>query len=253
LGKEGKGAWRGAVQAVSVGPMTRTVLPPSWQPVLAPVLDTPEARRLGGWLKTQEAAGKIIYPPRGQRLAALELTPLDAVRVVILGQDPYHGPGQAHGLSFSVPDRVPLPPSLLNIYKELRDDLGLALPASGNLSPWARQGVLLLNNALTVEAGQAGSHQKRGWEAITDAAVAAVARRAEPSVFILWGSHAQGKAARLPELADDTRHLVIRSPHPSPLSAHRGFFGSKPFSRANAFLAAHGRGTVEWSAVEDSA
>ena len=214
--------------------------------MLQPVLATQEARRLGGWLRAEEAAGKRIYPPRGQRLAALELTPLDKVKVVILGQDPYHGPGQAHGLSFSVPQGVPPPPSLVNIYKELKSDLGIGPPAHGDLSHWAKQGVLLLNNALTVEAGQAGSHQNRGWEAITDAAVAAVAARPEPSVFILWGSHAQAKAARIPELTDSDRHLVIRSPHPSPLSAHRGFFGSKPFSRANAFLEANGRGAIDW-------
>ncbi len=226
--------------------MAQDNLPPSWSPVLQPVLATQEARRLGGWLRAEETAGKRIYPPRGQRLAALELTPLDKVKVVILGQDPYHGPGQAHGLAFSVPQGVPPPPSLVNIYKELKSDLGIGPPDHGDLSHWAKQGVLLLNNALTVEAGQAGSHQNRGWEAITDAAVAAVAARPEPSVFILWGSHAQAKAARIPELTNSDRHLVIRSPHPSPLSAHRGFFGSKPFSRANAFLEANGRGTIDW-------
>lgn len=226
--------------------MAQDNLPSSWSPVLQPVLATQEARRLGGWLRAEETAGKRIYPPRGQRLAALELTPLDKVKVVILGQDPYHGPGQAHGLAFSVPQGVPPPPSLVNIYKELKSDLGIGPPDHGDLSHWAKQGVLLLNNALTVEAGQAGSHQNRGWEAITDAAVAAVAALPEPSVFILWGSHAQAKAARIPELTNNDRHLVIRSPHPSPLSAHRGFFGSKPFSRANAFLEANGRGAIDW-------
>ena len=224
-----------------------TDIPPGWQAVLEPVLATPEARRLGGWLRAQSDAGKAIYPPEGSRLRALELTPLDEVKVVILGQDPYHGPGQAMGLSFSVPEGVPPPPSLRNIYKELADDCGIAVPASGDLTAWARQGVLLLNNTLTVEAGQAGSHAGRGWDAITDACVAAVARREDPAVFILWGSHAQKKAARIGELAEPTRHLVIRSPHPSPLSAHRGFFGSKPFSRANAFLESAGRGTIDWS------
>ena len=221
-------------------------VPQSWQPALEPVLKAAEARRLGGWLKAEEANGKTIYPPRGQRLRALELTPLDKVKVVILGQDPYHGPGQAHGLCFSVPEGVQVPPSLVNIYKELRDDLGVAIPPHGNLEHWAKQGVLLLNNALTVAAGQAGSHQNRGWEAITDAAVAAVARRAEPSVFILWGSHAKKKAMRVPELAHNARHLILTAPHPSPLSAHSGFFGSKPFSKANAFLKAHGRGEIDW-------
>ena len=221
-------------------------VPDSWRNALDPVLTAPEARRLGGWLRTEEEAGKAIYPPRGQRLRALELTPLDQVKVVILGQDPYHGPGQAHGLSFSVPQGVRQPPSLVNILKELQDDLGIARPDHGNLESWAKQGVLLLNNALTVEAGQAGSHQMRGWEAITDAAVAAVAERAEPSVFVLWGSHAQKKAQRISALRGK-RHLVIHSPHPSPLSAHRGFFGSRPFSKANAFLEANGRGAVDWS------
>ena len=216
-------------------------LPASWAPVLEPVLTTPEARRLGGFLRAEEEAGKAIYPPQGCRLRALELTPLQEVKVVILGQDPYHGPGQAMGLSFSVPDGVPHPPSLRNIFKELADDCAIPAPASGDLTPWARQGVLLLNNSLTVEGGQAGSHAGRGWDAITDACVAAVAQRDEPAVFILWGSHAQKKASRIAELNADeqgqrARHCVIRSPHPSPLSAHRGFFGSKPFSRANAFL-----------------
>jgi len=225
--------------------MAETV-PPSWQAALNPVLATPEARRLGGWLRAEEAAGKAIYPPRGTRLAALALTPLDRVRVVILGQDPYHGPGQAHGLSFSVPPGVRPPPSLVNMLKELKADLGIeAPPGHGTLTHWAEQGVLLLNNALTVEAGLAGSHQRRGWEAITDAAVAAVVARPEPSVFVLWGSHAQAKAARVPGL-NDGRHLVLRAPHPSPLSAHRGFFGSKPYSQANAFLAANGRAGVDW-------
>lgn len=226
-------------------------LPESWRPVLEPVLATRPLRALGGFLKAEEAAGKAIYPPRGKRLAAFELTPLDEVRVVILGQDPYHGPGQAHGLAFSVPAGVRVPPSLANIRKELASDLGVPPRADGDLSGWARQGVLLLNNALTVEAGQAGSHAGRGWEDLTDAAVAAVAARAVPAVFLLWGSHAAAKAARVPDLADVSeggRHCVIRSPHPSPLSAHRGFFGSRPFSRANVFLEAHGRGAIDWSA-----
>lgn len=222
-----------------------TAIPASWRPALEPVLATPPLRALGGWLQAEEAAGKTIYPPRGTRLAALELTPLEAVRVVILGQDPYHGPGQAHGLAFSVLPGVRVPPSLVNIYKELHSDLGLAPARHGYLEGWARQGVLLLNNALTVEAGAAGSHQNRGWEALTDAAIAAVAARADPCVFLLWGSHAQKKAARVPGL-NEGRHLVLRAPHPSPLSAHAGFFGSRPFSQANAFLDRHGRGTIDW-------
>ena len=225
-------------------------IPPAWASVLDSVLAAPEARKLGGWLRAEEDAGKVIYPPRGSRLRALELTPPDAVKVVILGQDPYHGPGQAHGLAFSVAEGVPPPPSLANIFRELHDDLGIERPAHGNLEAWAREGVLLLNNSLTVEQASAGSHTGRGWEAITDAVVAAVAARAEPSVFILWGSHAQGKAARIAGLGAQSdggsRHLVLKSPHPSPLSSYRGFFGSKPFSKANAFLEAAGRGAVDW-------
>jgi uracil-DNA glycosylase len=225
--------------------MAETV-PDSWRAALDPVLALPESRRLGGWLRAEEQRGATIYPPRGARLKALELTPLDEVKVVILGQDPYHGPGQAHGLCFSVPDGVRIPPSLANIYKEIESDLGVPRRATGNLEPWARQGVLLLNTSLTVEAGKAASHAGKGWEAITDAAVAAVAAREVPSVFILWGNHARRKAANVPQLAPGGPHLVLTSAHPSPLSAHAGFFGSKPFSKANAFLEAHGRGAIAW-------
>lgn len=220
-------------------------IPESWCAALEPVLATPEARRLGGWLRAQENAGGTIYPPRGSRLRALELTPLDAVKVVILGQDPYHGPRQAMGLSFSVPRGERPPPSLANIFKELEADCGIPRPSHGDLTGWARQGVLLLNSALTVEAGKAGSHARRGWEALTDVCVAAVAGRDVPTVFVLWGNHAQAKAARIPRLASGP-HCVITSPHPSPLSAHRGFFGSRPFSRANAFLTENGRRAIDW-------
>lgn len=230
--------------------MTRETIPESWRSVLEPALASPSARKLGGWLRAEEAAGKVVYPPRGTRLAALALTPLETVRCVILGQDPYHGPGQAHGLAFSVQPGVRVPPSLVNIYKELEADLGLPRAATGDLSPWARQGVLLLNNTLTVEAGQAGSHAGRGWDAVTDACVAAVAASDHPTVFILWGSHARKKASRLPALAramaGRANHLVLISAHPSPLSAHNGFFGSRPFSQTNAFLQEHGRGAIDW-------
>lgn len=229
--------------------MTATVgnqpVPSSWRPALDPVLATPQARQLGGWLQAEEDAGKRVFPPRGARLHALELTPLDEVKVVILGQDPYHGPGQAHGLAFSVPEGVRVPPSLVNIYKELATDCAVVAPRHGNLEHWARQGVLLLNNALTVEDGKAGSHQNRGWEAITDAVIAAVAAKTEPCVFLLWGNHAKKKALRVPGLLS-SHHLVLTSPHPSPLSAYAGFFGSRPFSQANAFLEAHGRGRIDW-------
>ena len=227
--------------------MASDEIPESWRGALDPVLATPEARRLGGWLRAEEEAGKTIFPPRGSRLAALAATPLPDVRVVILGQDPYHGPGQAHGLSFSVQDSVKQPPSLVNIFKELESDLGIARPQTGNLTPWAKQGVLLLNNTLTVEAGQAGSHAGRGWDAITDACVAAVVEQGAPTVFVLWGSHAKKKAGRVKGLGTAEHHLVLTSVHPSPLSAHSGFFGSKPFSQANAFLEAQGRGTIDWT------
>ncbi|WP_298471065.1 uracil-DNA glycosylase [uncultured Erythrobacter sp.] len=222
-------------------------IPESWREALEPALTTPEARKLGGWLRAEEDAGKTIFPPRGQRLAALAMTPLDKVKVVILGQDPYHGPGQAHGLAFSVQDGVKVPPSLVNIYKELESDCGIARPATGNLTPWAKQGVLLLNNTLTVQSGNAGSHAGRGWDAITDAAVAAVAERGDPTVFILWGSHAKKKGGRVRALGSGDHHLVLTSPHPSPLSAHGGFFGSRPFSQTNVFLEANGCGAVDWS------
>ncbi len=225
--------------------MPHTSIPEPWRATLEPILATPVLRALGAWLHAEQAAGKVIYPPRGMRLAALDLTPLEAVRVVILGQDPYHGAGQAHGLAFSVQRGVKVPPSLANIYKELHSDLGIAPARHGHLEAWARQGVLLLNNALTVEAAQAGSHHKRGWGTLTDAVIAAVAARDTPTVFMLWGSHAQKKAARVPGLIDGP-HLVLQAPHPSPLSAYAGFFGSKPFSQANTFLAAHGRGTIDW-------
>ena len=219
-------------------------VPPSWREALDPVLATPEARRLGGFLKAEEAAGKAVYPPRGVRLAALDLTPLDTVKVVILGQDPYHGPGQAHGLSFSVQPGVRVPPSLVNIYKELHTDLGLPIPKHGNLTRWAEQGVLLLNTALTVREGasKAGSHLSLGWGAVTDAVIAAVSRQRPHVVFLLWGNPAQTKRP----LIDESRHLVIASAHPSPLSARRGFFGSKPFSRANVWLEERGEKPIAW-------
>ena len=231
-------------------PMSDTV-PTSWQPALAPALAAPEGVRLAEFLQNEAAQGKRIYPPQGTRLAALDLTPLGGVKVVILGQDPYHGAEQAHGLAFSVQDGVRVPPSLANIYKELHADLGIPPAPHGNLSAWARAGVLLLNAALTVEEAQAGSHQKKGWEAITDAVVAAVAAKPEPCVFILWGSHAQKKAAQVPGLnaGAEGRHLVLTAPHPSPLSAHRGFLGCRHFSQANAFLAAKGRGAIDWRLV----
>ena len=241
----GRGLWIWREVGRNVSCMNELV-PDSWKAALAPALSREVGRSLEDFLSAQEAAGKAIYPPRGSRLKALELTPLEKVKVVILGQDPYHGPGQAMGLAFSVPQGVKLPPSLRNIYKELASDLGQAMPAHGDLTKWAQEGVLLLNTTLTVEEGKAGSHAGRGWDAVTDACIAAVAAREDPAVFILWGSHAQAKAKRIPALQSG-RHLVIESPHPSPLSAYRGFFGSRPFSRANEFLQASGLGPVDWT------
>jgi uracil-DNA glycosylase len=197
------------------------------------------------FLLAEREAGKRIFPAGSNWFRALDLTPLDEVRVVILGQDPYHGEGQAHGLCFSVPNGVQPPPSLINIFKELASDLGIQRPGHGFLEHWARQGVLLLNSVLTVQMGQAGSHRDRGWERFTDAVVRLVNAKPEPVVFMLWGSYAQKKAAFV-----DPRHLVLKAPHPSPLSAHSGFFGCKHFSQANAFLEAHGQRPIDWALPE---
>jgi uracil-DNA glycosylase len=223
-----------------------SALSESWRAALGPVLLTPEMRALERTLAAEAAAGKTIYPPPALRFAAFERTPLPRVRAVILGQDPYHGPDQAHGLAFSVPPGARVPPSLRNIYRELEADLGLPRPDHGNLACWADQGVLLLNTALTVEAGRAGSHHNRGWEALTDAAITAVAALQTPVAFLLWGAHAQKTAARVPRLQEGP-HLLLRAPHPSPLSARTGFFGCQHFSQTNAFLSANGRGTIDWS------
>jgi uracil-DNA glycosylase len=215
----------------------------SWRAPLTPVFATPAMQQLKAFLAAERAAGKAIYPRPAEWFAALDATPLEAVRVVILGQDPYHGPGQAHGLAFSVQPGVRVPPSLSNIYKELETDLNIPRAHHGHLMHWAQQGVLLLNNVLTVEDGQAASHQRRGWEGFTDAVVALVNARKQPVVFLLWGSHAQKKAAQV----DAEKHLVLKAAHPSPLSAHGGFFGCRHFSRANAFLVAQGMEPVDWA------
>jgi uracil-DNA glycosylase len=218
----------------------------TWLASLKDEFDKPYMQGLSEFLEAETAAGKEIFPPRADLFSALNLTPLPDVKVVILGQDPYHGPGQAHGLSFSVREGVKLPPSLKNIYKELLSDLSIAPSSHGFLEHWARQGVLLLNAVLTVESGKANAHQKRGWEEFTDAVIAQVALSHEPVVFILWGAYAQKKAAKL----DERRHLIIRTAHPSPLSAHNGFWGTKPFSKANDFLKAHGRKPIDWALPE---
>lgn len=216
-------------------------IPASWRTHLRGELDLPYFAALRSFLVKERRAHQV-YPPEREVFTAFELTPFARVRVVILGQDPYHGPGQAHGLAFSVRPPVRPPPSLVNMLKELRDDLGCAIPPHGDLTAWARQGVLLLNPVLTVREGTPNSHRNRGWERFTDAALRALNARAEPLVFILWGAHAQKKAA----LIDETRHVVLRSAHPSPLAARRGFFGSRPFSAANRALQGWGAEPIDW-------
>lgn len=227
--------------------MTDPRMDPSWLEPLRTALDTPEMTALRDYLRAEEAAGRHVFPPREDRFRALELTPLSDVRAVILGQDPYHGPGQAHGLCFSVRPGVKTPPSLVNIYKELKSDCGIAPAPHGFLEHWARQGVLLLNSVLTVEQARAASHRGRGWETFTDTIVRLVAAKDEPVVFMLWGSYAQKKAAFVADVSRGGRHLVLKAPHPSPLSAHTGWFGTGHFSKANAFLEAHGRGRIDWA------
>lgn len=214
----------------------------SWLQKLQPEFDAPYMLALKSFLADERDAGKTIYPKASEWFAALNTTPLGQVRVVILGQDPYHGEGQAHGLCFSVREGVKPPPSLLNIYKEMKSDLGFDPPHHGNLEHWAKQGVLLLNSVLTVEASQAASHAGKGWEKFTDAVIREVNALPHPVVFILWGNYAQKKAA----FVDATKHHIIKSAHPSPLSAHNGFFGSRPFSQTNDFLIAQGKQTVNW-------
>ena len=218
----------------------------SWLAVLGDELEQPYMQELREFLVAEVAAGRRFYPPADRVFNALALTPFDAVRVVILGQDPYHGPGQAHGLCFSVPDGVRPPPSLVNIYKELESDLCIRRPGHGFLEHWAKQGVLLLNSVLTVEMGLAASHRDRGWERFTDAVIRLVNAREQPVVFMLWGSYAQKKAS----FVDASRHLVLKAPHPSPLSAHSGFLGCKHFSKANAFLESRGLAPIDWALPE---
>ncbi|QJQ31953.1 uracil-DNA glycosylase [Sphingomonas lacunae] len=218
-------------------------LRPEWREPLQPEFDADYMAQLRAFLVAEKAAGKTIYPRGGEWFRALELTPPEAVRIVILGQDPYHGPGQAHGLCFSVRPNVRIPPSLVNIFKELEADLGIARSCHGFLDHWARQGVLLLNSVLTVEAGQAASHAGKGWERFTDAVIRIVNEREQPVVFLLWGAYAQRKAA----FVDRQRHLVLTAAHPSPLSAHNGFLGCRHFSQANQWLADQGVSPVDWA------
>ena len=218
-------------------------LEPSWKARVGDYLSRPEMLRLSEFLRAELRAGKTIFPPPRCIFAALDATPFEQVKVVILGQDPYHGPGQAHGLCFSVLPGVPPPPSLVNIFSEIGRDLGIARPDHGCLVPWARQGVLLLNAVLTVERGLAGSHQGKGWEGFTDHVIDQLNREREGLVFLLWGSYAQAKGA----LIDARRHRVLKAPHPSPLSAHRGFIGCGHFSKTNQWLSEHSQAEIDWS------
>jgi uracil-DNA glycosylase len=217
-------------------------LHPSWQAVIGDELCKPYMQKLRDFLKQEKAVGRVIYPPNPLIFSAFNHTPFDKVRVVIIGQDPYHGPDQAHGLSFSVPLGVKPPPSLVNIFKEISTDIGIKMTGCGDLSPWAKQGVLLLNATLTVEQAKAGSHQKKGWEQFTDAAINALNAHRSGLAFVLWGSYAQKKGSTI----DHSKHLVLQSVHPSPLSAHRGFFGNHQFSQINAYLTAQGQAPINW-------
>lgn len=218
-------------------------LHPSWAARVGAWLEREEMQALATFLRAEKAAGKRIHPPGRQMFAALDAVPFEAVRVVILGQDPYHGPGQAHGLGFSVPPGVAVPPSMLNIFKEIERDLGLPVPRHGCLEHWASQGVLLLNAVLSVEEGRAGSHAGRGWEGFTDEVIRRLSSEREGLVFLLWGSYAQKKG----ELIDRGRHCVLKAPHPSPLSAHRGFLGCGHFGKANRWLQGRGGPPIDWS------
>ena len=216
-----------------------------WNPLLRAEFEEPYWGELQTFV-ADERREHTVYPPHDEVFAALHLTPYHELKVVILGQDPYHGPRQAHGLAFSVRPGIKIPPSLRNIHQELHSDLGLPIPDHGSLDAWARQGVLLLNTSLTVRAGQAGSHAGKGWETFTDRVIDVAAAHPEPVVFILWGNHARRKRERI----DTDRHVVLESPHPSPFSANNGFFGSRPFSRTNAALVAAGRDPVDWNLTE---
>ncbi len=218
----------------------------TWHIALKNELKKPYLVQLSAFLNQEKKAGKIIYPEEKALFQALKLTPFNQVKVVILGQDPYHGPNQAQGLCFSVPKGVKIPPSLANIYKELQDDLNITPAQHGDLSAWAKQGVLLLNSVLTVEQAKPGAHQNKGWEQFTDSIIRLLNQKTRPIVFVLWGAYAQKKATMI----DSTKHLVIQSAHPSPLSAYRGFFGSKPYSQINGYLVKNQQMAIDWKLTE---
>lgn len=219
-------------------------LPDSWKEPLEAVCNDPIIDSLSRFLKEREEAGATIYPAKQNIFAALKQTPFEKVKVVIVGQDPYHGIGQAHGLSFSVQPAIAIPPSLRNIYKELHHDIGMPIPKTGTLLPWAQQGVLLLNAVLTVEAGKPAAHAGKGWEVFTDAIIEQLLRSGRPIVFMLWGSYAQKKVQHLHLPIDSAKHLILKSPHPSPLA--QGFLGNNHFSKANSFLKKHGLAEINW-------
>ncbi|WP_116108238.1 uracil-DNA glycosylase [Lewinella sp. IMCC34191] len=222
---------------------TNVQIEPSWKEALAPEFSKPYFGTLIRFIKEEKAEDKTIYPPGSLIFNAYNTTPIDQVKVVILGQDPYHNPGQAMGLSFSVPRGVTVPPSLRNIYKEINDSLGLPIPSHGDLTKWAEQGVFLLNAMLTVEKNKPGSHKRSGWQYFTDASIKAISDQTEHTVFMLWGAFARKKA----ELIDAAKHLVLESPHPSPFSADKGFFGNNHFKQANEYLTNHGKAAIDWS------
>jgi uracil-DNA glycosylase len=227
----------------------RIKLEKSWKDALSAEFEQPYMQQLADFLREEKQQGKVVYPPGPLIFNALNLTPLPEVKVVILGQDPYHGPGQANGLSFSVPEGVPIPPSLLNIYKELQRDLNIPIAKHGCLQSWAQQGVLLLNTTLTVEQAQAGAHAKAGWQRFTDHIIDCVSKQQAHVVFMLWGAHARSKSERI----DASKHLLLTSVHPSPLSAYRGFLGNGHFSQCNKFLQRTGQPPIDWRLPEISA
>nr|WP_277348925.1 uracil-DNA glycosylase [Sneathiella limimaris] len=227
--------------------MQFTTIEPTWDKHLTSTFQSEPMQNLEKFLEQEYLSGKVILPPKAEIFTALKSTPLPDVKVVILGQDPYHGIGQAHGLAFSVKRGVPTPPSLKNIFKEISRDLGLPIPTHGNLQSWANQGVLLLNTVLTVEQGKAASHQKKGWERLTDEVIQTLNRERQNLVFFLWGNHAIAKA----KLIDPTKHLVLTSVHPSPLSANRGFLGNGHFSATNNYLKEHGISPINWAITDE--
>ncbi|MDP3815523.1 uracil-DNA glycosylase [Pseudomonas sp.] len=229
-----------------MGSVDQVKLEAGWKEALREEFEKPYMQDLGDFLRSEKTAGKEVYPPGSLIFNALNSTPLERVKVVVIGQDPYHGPGQAHGLCFSVLPEVKTPPSLLNIYKELKRDLNIDIAAHGCLQHWAEQGVLLLNTSLTVERGVAGSHAGKGWQRFTDKVIEVVSQHQPRLVFLLWGAHAQSKE----KLIDTSKHLVLKSVHPSPLSAHRGFIGNGHFSRSNKFLVQHGLSPIDWRLPE---